>query len=894
SQYGLFVSEGGLPVIGWNAGMRGFDYRNNEEYQNLPLSGTINAEEIDDYEGNLGKGRWIFATSPRADRSPRLECYDWFIGSSNLGISTRQCPRFETQASVDRRFRRQDRFDRICYARVFPQSGAGLRCCYRRLGGPLLKNLPEPGGFLSRNPLVFDVGEDDRAFENCCLLSDLCEAYFVQRPKQDGRFYRPRRFALGFGDPHYSNLDNMNYTFNGCGDFMFVISNDNQFQVQVRFSQAVGAGFGTVVSAVVLKIEGVDPIQINHNTNDSGPAMLLHINGAEYSDYDNLDTNSAIIGDKVSIRRVGDNQLQLVTEDDHSVVVTRETNNLVIVVALDLSLFGSTMGLLGNWSDTVEDDFVLPNGTNLGYPLTDEQIHFDFGENWRLTPGQNLFINTTADEHFFCPDDYTPIFVSNFTFPNSSIQEIAASICGGNINCAFDIAATMLPSFGQNTIDSFNVFEEEKTIAENNAPTFENSNVVFNLTVGEEFVYTLSAEDADGDNLEFTNTDLPPGATVERNGNNITFRWLVNSIQPFNLSFSVQDTKNASTILVPIINVCACENGGLCVQQATTMETQGLSFSQHQVLNCECATGFTGEFCEIVRDFCQTQSGSPCHPLANCTNSPTNYICGDCPSGYNGDGADCADIDECANNATHDCEMVCRNNAGSFVCECMDGYELNDDMKTCSDINECTTAHDCQQNCINEQGSFRCGCSENFIVDLMNPKNCVPRSACPSGNPCQQVCAIDSNSGDQVCSCNRGYTVNPNVATDCVDVNECESSTNLCNQQCTNTMGSFNCSCLSGYVMGDDRFTCQDVDECIMAEMLACNTSNGGEICVNLPGTFKCECNNNLGFVLIDGICQVPDDNQVVVVEPEEPPAATRADRDSSVQLRLPNFQSNK
>jgi hypothetical protein len=158
-------------------------------------SGTINAEEIDDYEGNLGKGRWIFATSPRADRSPRLQCYDWFIGSSNLAMSTRQCPRFETQALVDRRFRRQDIFGRICYARVFPRSGPGLRCCYRRFGGPLLRNLPEPGGFLSRNPLSFDVGEDDRAFENCCLLSDLCSAYFVQRPKQDGRFYRPRRFG---------------------------------------------------------------------------------------------------------------------------------------------------------------------------------------------------------------------------------------------------------------------------------------------------------------------------------------------------------------------------------------------------------------------------------------------------------------------------------------------------------------------------------------------------------------------------------------------------------------------------------------------------------------------------------------------------------------------------
>ena len=41
-----------------------------------------------------------------------------------------------------------------------------------------------------------------------------------------------------------------------------------------------------------------------------------------------------------------------------------------------------------------------------------------------------------------------------------------------------------------------------------------------------------------------------------------------------------------------------------------------------------------------------------------------------------------------------------------------------------------------------------------------------------------------------------------------------------------------------------------------MTEMLSCNTSIGGEQCVNLPGTFRCDCNDNLGFVLIDGRCQ--------------------------------------
>jgi hypothetical protein len=111
----------------------------------------------------------------------------------------------------------------------------------------------------------------------------------------------------------------------------------------------------------------------------------------------------------------------------------------------------------------------------------------------------------------------------------------------------------------------------------------------------------------------------------------------------FNLSFLVEDTKNASSpVLVPTINVCACQNQGVCVQQATTAEIQSLLFSPHTVLSCECSNGFIGEFCETVRDFCQTQSGSPCHPQSRCINSPTNYTCGSCPSGYRGNGIDCS------------------------------------------------------------------------------------------------------------------------------------------------------------------------------------------------------------------------------------------------------------
>ena len=42
------------------------------------------------------------------------------------------------------------------------------------------------------------------------------------------------------------------------------------------------------------------------------------------------------------------------------------------------------------------------------------------------------------------------------------------------------------------------------------------------------------------------------------------------------------------------------------------------------------------------------------------------------------------DIDECANSSLNGCDQLCSNTIGSFACECNTGYQLNDDLMTCS------------------------------------------------------------------------------------------------------------------------------------------------------------------------------------------------------------------
>ena len=44
-----------------------------------------------------------------------------------------------------------------------------------------------------------------------------------------------------------------------------------------------------------------------------------------------------------------------------------------------------------------------------------------------------------------------------------------------------------------------------------------------------------------------------------------------------------------------------------------------------------------------------------------------------------------ADAEDCVNGTSTDrCDQICTNTDGSFVCECNTGYQLDDDMITCS------------------------------------------------------------------------------------------------------------------------------------------------------------------------------------------------------------------
>ena len=47
----------------------------------------------------------------------------------------------------------------------------------------------------------------------------------------------------------------------------------------------------------------------------------------------------------------------------------------------------------------------------------------------------------------------------------------------------------------------------------------------------------------------------------------------------------------------------------------------------------------------------------------------------------------------------------------------------------------------------------------------------------------------------------------PNLIT-AVDIDECRSNADDCDQLCNNTIGSFQCGCIDGFVLSSDRRNC--------------------------------------------------------------------------------------
>lgn len=253
------------------------------------------------------------------------------------------------------------------------------------------------------------------------------------------------------------------------------------------------------------------------------------------------------------------------------------------------------------------------------------------------------------------------------------------------------------------------------------------------------------------------------------------------------------------------------------------------------VSGCKSASSALGSGGSTVVDDCLNGTNNCDQAHGVCTFLDPGFSCA-CASGYEGDGVQCTDVDECTNNL-HNCDghATCTNTDGAFTCACAAGY--TGDGTICTDIDECTTnTNNCDTHatCTNTTGSFLCACNTEYQGDGVI---CALENECAANTDNCDANATCTNTPDAfLCTCNAGYAGD---GITCLDVNECTANANNCDTHasCTNTSGSFTCACLAGFA--GDGVTCTDIDECT-AETDNCAAQ---ATCHNTPGSFSCTCN---------------------------------------------------
>ncbi|KAL8617491.1 hypothetical protein ACOMHN_062702 [Nucella lapillus] len=198
------------------------------------------------------------------------------------------------------------------------------------------------------------------------------------------------------------------------------------------------------------------------------------------------------------------------------------------------------------------------------------------------------------------------------------------------------------------------------------------------------------------------------------------------------------------------------------------------------------------------------------------------------------------------------------------TCDCQPYYAGDDceaDLDACAD-DPCPLNATCTDLSIKDHmtagptsAGYQCGgCPDGYLNRVIGGVfTCHDIDECRSQPAlCQQLCT--NTMGSYQCSCKTGYRTHAANASLCTDIDECQENTHGCQHQCVNTEGSYQCSCFSGFTLNTtDLHTC--VRESV-ADPCTAVSPPCAYACKNESGVVQCLCPSGYGLAADHRTCE--------------------------------------
>ena len=381
-----------------------------------------------------------------------------------------------------------------CYRRSFEPSGSGIKCCYNtdgviitnpELGAGGLEVQANSGGSILQK--IKHVLFDQLPFWACCKLPQIitqtrpesCKLYHQQRPSFDCENVPLPVPSGGNGDPHFTTLDGIDYTFNGYGEYVLLrtynLPSSTSLEIQIRTKSVQSDSEDNQATAIVgfvikngnyskIQFELFDELnllEIRLNNHPLENDVFLNPSTAD-------DDNSEIYQTLMAMSRTiqFDNNQMSITQTNRTIFKIVYSNNVQLIITireqydflnlvtiLPKSYERHCQGLLGNMDGDKTNDFIFQNGQiNLStIEQQSEERLFIFGESWRVTLETTLFEYTVGENYHTQQNlHYRPIFqeellqryenTPRLTMANENCRKIQTE--KGKQQCVYDILIT--------------------------------------------------------------------------------------------------------------------------------------------------------------------------------------------------------------------------------------------------------------------------------------------------------------------------------------------------------------------------------------------------------------------------------------------------------------------